>query len=162
MGKNIAIAILSILLVMFIVRDNVTYSEMQQLEAEVALLNERSHSESYWEGYRNGEDDGYSNGKETGYDNGYTDGVTDGKEEGYYDGLAAGAELFCNYLRNETGVFYPLEERILSLQWYSDGEAPLSEAEEAFRELTDFCLKYDWAENCCSMGDVDFLYPDDQ
>lgn len=154
MGKNITIAILGILLAMFIVRDNITYSEMQQLEDEISLLNEHTCDDSYSEG----ESYGYNSG----YDNGHIDGLAEGREKGYYDGLANGAEMFCNYLAKESGVVGPLEEYILSLQEYFDGEAPLSDAEEAFRELTDFCLKYDWAENCCSMGDVEFLYPDDQ
>ena len=69
--------------------------------------------------------------------------------------------MFCNYLAKESGVVGPLEEYIITLQDYFDGKAPLSEAEEAFRELTNFCLEYDLAEYYCSMGDAEFLYPSD-
>lgn len=101
MGKNIAIAILSILLVMFIVRDNITYSEMQQLEFEISLLNEHSYSD----GYSEGEDDGYNFGYNNGYDEGYSDAVSeyensgyesgydDGHNDGYSDGLDEGSDL---------------------------------------------------------------------
>lgn len=162
MGKNIVIAILSILLFVFMAQNTTSVEEIQRLEEEVQFLGDGSYEDGYFYGTKDGYEYGLSEGLDTGYQNGIDDGYSDGQADGYYEGLADGAEMFCDYLAKESGVVGPLEEYILSLQDYFDGEAPLSEAEEAFRELTDFCLKYDWAENCCSMGDVDFLYPDDQ
>lgn len=105
MGKNITIAILSILLVMFLIRDNITYSEMQQLEAEVSLLNERSHSKSYSEGYRDGEEDGYDSGYDTGYDEGYSEGLSEGEYEGNQTGYTEGTVNSCLYYKDVNRAF---------------------------------------------------------
>lgn len=150
-------AFLFIALLLIYIQSGFYNSKIEALELDL----DARCADAYSEGYGDGEEHGYSWGEENGYDNGYIDGLAEGREEGYYDGLADGAEMFCNYLTEETGLEGPLEEYILTLQDYFDGEAPLSDAEEAFRELTDFCLKYDWAERCCSMGDAEFLYPAD-